>query len=76
MNTIPALRAAGMLWGEQVLGVQEYSFGARLERQEIVLSHEHSAFTWLDHPTDLERLKSDSSPAALWKLNYDLIRSE
>ncbi|HZU87156.1 MAG TPA: NUDIX domain-containing protein [Anaerolineaceae bacterium] len=74
MTTIPAAWAAGMLWGEEVLVVPEYSFGARLKQQEITLSHEHTEYAWVDYQTALDRLKWDSNRAALWELNYRLRR--
>ncbi len=76
MTTVPAPWAGGMRWGEQVLVVPEHSFGARLETGEIVLSAEHLAFAWLDYPSAMQRVKWDSNRAALWELNYRLLRGE
>ena len=74
MTTIPAVWAAGMLWGEEVLVVPEYSFGVRLQGREIALSREHSEYAWVDYKTALQRLKWDSNRSALWELNYRLMR--
>jgi len=70
--TIPAPQAAGMLWGPDVLVIPEYAFGADAQGQEIMLSHEHEDFRWVDYETTRQMLKFDSNRNALWELNYRL----
>jgi len=70
--TIPAPQAAGMLWGPDVLVVPEYAFGADAGEQEIVISHEHETFRWVDYDTAHELLLFDTNKNALWELNYRL----
>ncbi|MBN2044799.1 MAG: NUDIX pyrophosphatase [Anaerolineales bacterium] len=72
--TIPALQAAGMLWGPDVLVIPEYAFGADAQGQEIVLSSEHLEFRWVDYETAQSLLKFDSNRNALWELDYRLTR--
>jgi dATP pyrophosphohydrolase len=72
--TIPAAQAAGMLWGEDVLVVPEYTFGTYAGDQKIVLSPEHEAFRWVDYDTAQELLRFDSNKNALWELHYRLTK--
>ena len=76
MATIPAPQAAGMLWGPDVLVVPEYAFGADAGEQEIIISHEHKEFRWVDYPTAQELLRFDSNRNALWELDYRLTGDE
>ena len=70
--TIPAPQAAGMLWGPEVLVVPEYAFGADVGEQEIVISHEHEEFRWVDYATAHGLLRFDSNRNALWELDFRL----
>jgi dATP pyrophosphohydrolase len=70
--TIPAPQAAGMLWGPDLLVVPEYTFGADTGEQEIIISHEHENFCWVDYDSAHAMLLFDSNKNALWELNYRL----
>jgi dATP pyrophosphohydrolase len=75
MAMLPADAAVGeMLWGEEVLAIPEYAFGAHITEGEITLSREHEEYRWLDYASAYELLKWDSNCNALWELNYRLVK--
>ena len=57
------------VWGEHCLVIPEYSFAVRIENQDLMLSHEHTDFEWLDYDTAVQRLRYDSNKVALWELD-------
>jgi dATP pyrophosphohydrolase len=72
---LPADAAVGeMLWGEDVLAIPEYAFGAHIIEGEIALSREHEEYRWLDYGSAYQLLKWDSNRNALWELNYRLVK--
>ena len=70
--TIPALQAAGMLWGPDVLVIPEHAFGVNANHCEIRISAEHISYRWVDYQTAQQMLRFDSNKNALWELDYRL----
>jgi dATP pyrophosphohydrolase len=60
------------LWGEDIYVIPQYCFGVLAGDQEIVLSHEHTAYRWLRYAQADVSLKWDSSKTALWEPNQRL----
>ena len=60
------------LWGEDIYVIPQYCFGVLVEDQEIVLSHEHTAYRWLRYAQADLLLKWDGNKTALWELNQRL----
>ena len=56
-------------WGKDCFVVPEYAFGVKAESVSMVLSHEHTAFEWVDYETARSMLKYDSNRTALWELS-------
>lgn len=57
------------LWGKDCLVISEYTFAVMLENTAINLTHEHTAYEWVDYETAMQRLKDDSNRTALWELD-------
>ena len=74
--TIPVQFVSGFLWGPDVLVVTEYAFGVRVDSPEIVLSHEHIEYRWVDYEGARELLRHDSNTNALWELNHRLLNGK
>jgi dihydroneopterin triphosphate diphosphatase len=74
MASIPATYFAGhQLWGADIYVIPEYSFGIKVKEEEICLSGEHSACSWVDYQTARNLLKWDSNKTALWELHSRLL---
>ena len=56
-------------WGETCLVIPEYAFAVQVSHQDLLLSDEHTTYTWLDYETASECLKYDSNKVALWELD-------
>lgn len=77
LNTVPVVGVCGYLrWGPDVLVVPEHCFGVDVRDQELVLSHEHTEYRWVDYDAAVEMLHWDSNKNALWELNHRLTRAE
>jgi dATP pyrophosphohydrolase len=64
------------LWGAGTFVVHEYAFAVEVFGDEdIVLSHEHSEFRWLDVQAASKLVRFDSNRTALWEVNERLARS-
>ena len=73
-TSIPATHFADRhLWGIEVYVIPEYSFGVKVETEEVCLSGEHSECVWLDYETARNRLEWDSNKTALWELHSRLL---
>ncbi len=76
LDTIGYIPVAGFrdshLWGEDVYVIPQYYFAVLTEMKEMVLSHEHLEFQWLDYQAAYSLLKFDSDKNALWELNQRL----
>ena len=59
-------------WGSEIYVIPEHSFGVEVAKGDIVLSHEHTEYTWLPYDRARELLKWDSNKVALWELNQRL----
>lgn len=64
--------AEGVLWGEDVYVIPQYSFGVRVDNAEICLSPEHCTMVWLPYEQATDRLHFDSDRTALWELHLKL----
>ena len=63
---------ARLHWGESCLVIPEYCFAAEVPEGQIVLSHEHTRFAWVDYDTAMAQLQYDSNKVALWELDNRL----
>jgi len=63
---------ARLHWGEHCLVIPEYSFAVALGHQTLNLSHEHTAYMWVDYKTAMQKLRFDSNKVALWELDNKL----
>jgi dATP pyrophosphohydrolase len=73
IEPVPAiLFGNGRLWGEDVYVIPQYAFGIEVEREELTLSHEHTAYRWLPYREADRMLKYDGNRTALWELNQRL----
>ena len=70
-NPVTAFRDS-YLWGDYVYVIPQYFFGVLVEAEQIVLSHEHTAFQWLKYEQAYSRLKYDGDKLALWELDRKL----
>ena len=73
-SSIPVVGISGFLWGEDVLVVPQYTFGVRVDCEQMELSSEHSDCKWVDYDAATEMLHWDSNKNALWELNHRLTR--
>ena len=62
------------IWGENVFYAEEYAFAVNIENKDIILSHEHEEYTWLNYEESKKMLKYDSNKSALWELDVKLKR--
>lgn len=62
------------MWGENVFYLEEFAFAVSIDGKEIVLSHEHEEYKWVDYNEARAELRYDSNKSALWELNEKLKR--
>ncbi len=60
------------LWGDDVYVIPQYFFGVQADQQTIVLSHEHTAYRWLNYAEALSLMQYDGNKIALWELDRKL----
>lgn len=71
--TIPVVHVTGeCTWGPDVLVIPEFTFGVRVDRPELTLSHEHTEYGWFDLDAALKAVRWDSNRSALWELDHRL----
>lgn len=63
---------ARLHWGEACLVIPEHCFAVEVQDQNVLLSHEHTACTWVDYDTAIRRLHFDSNRVALWELDQKI----
>lgn len=74
-TTIPVVNVGGkFLWGDDVLVIDEYSFGVRVDEGSLQISKEHKNYRWVSYSEAMELLKYDSNKTAMWELNTRLTR--
>ena len=71
---IPVVNVCGFRWGDDVLVIPEYSFGVKVEEEQLQLSREHSEYKWLHYSPAMDILYWDSNKCALWELNFRVRR--
>lgn len=71
---IPVVDVCGFEWGEDLLVIPEYCFGARVNTEQVKLSDEHLEYKWVSYDEAFKMLHWDSNKSALWELNYRLHR--
>ena len=59
---------AEALWGKQCFVVPEYAFAVSVENTSLQLSHEHTAYEWMEYARAHAMLQYDSNRTALWEL--------
>jgi dihydroneopterin triphosphate diphosphatase len=72
VNTIPAANIHGLIWGEDIIMIPEFTFGLEMPSREIKIDTEHTEYLWLAYDEVREKLKYDSNKAALWELDHRL----
>lgn len=60
------------IWGENVYVIPQYSFGVSVNNRDIVLSHEHTEYKWLNYKQAYEILEFKANKIALWELDRKL----
>lgn len=55
-------------WGAETFVITEYSFGIKIDDEEIKISKEHLDFKWLRYEEALKCLSYDTNRTALWEL--------
>ncbi|MEV6949151.1 NUDIX domain-containing protein [Streptomyces sp. NPDC051172] len=71
--TIPVESVTGAFtWGPEVLVVPEHAFGVRADASELVLSSEHTEYSWFSLNRAMSAVRWDSNRTALWELNHRL----
>ncbi len=73
--SVPVTQVAGFLWGDDILVIPEYAFGAEMRARDIRLSSEHSEVKWVDYESARQLLRWDSNRTALWELNERIARA-
>lgn len=72
--TIPVEYVVGtFLWGNETYVIPEYCFGVDLREEKIIISKEHTEFTWVCFEKAIELLEWDSNKNALWELNKRIL---
>lgn len=61
--------SASHLWGEDLYVIPQYCFGVLTMDNKITLSHEHTAYRWLNYEEAHSLVKYDDSKIALWELD-------
>lgn len=54
-------------WGPDTLVIPEYSFAVFLNNDNIVISHEHDEYRWVEYDEAKLLLEYDSNKVALWE---------
>ena len=72
--TVPVANVCGFRWGDDVLVIPEYCFGAKVEEEQLQLSYEHTEYKWLSYGHAMDVLHWDSNKCALWELNFRVRR--
>lgn len=73
MTTIPVVNVTGDLrWGDSLLVIPEYAYGACCDTDDVTISDEHSEFRWFTFGDAVKALRWDSNRNALWELDYRL----
>lgn len=62
------------IWGNDIFYADEYSFSVKFDNIDIVLSDEHSLYSWMSFEEAKKLLKYDSNKSALWELNEKIKR--
>lgn len=60
------------LWGDDVYVIPQYCFGVLVKDSRIVLSREHTEYTWLTYEEAYNLVKYDGNKTALWELDKRL----
>jgi dATP pyrophosphohydrolase len=60
------------LWGDDVYVIPQYCFGVLAGARQLVLSHEHTEYRWLDYQEAYHLVKYDDNRVALWELDRKL----
>lgn len=55
--------------------IPEYSFGVEVLDEKLIISHEHTAYTWLNYEEAIQKLYWDSNKVALRELKNKLENS-
>ena len=63
---------AQTIWPPDTFVVPIYYFGVNIANHQIVLSHEHSEYQWVNLNQGREDLQWDSDKTALWELDQHL----
>ena len=79
--TIPAVNIKGLIWGEDIAIIPEFSFGLEVTSKEFVLSDEHSEYGWFaesDFANDVftPRNNGDDPEYAIIQKGFKLLRGE
>jgi dATP pyrophosphohydrolase len=75
-TSVPVIGVTGeYIWGDDVFVIPEYTFGVRVEHQQLKLSKEHKEYKWVGYEEAMTMLKWDSNKNALWELNERFTRS-
>ena len=69
---IPVASVEELRSRRDVLVMPEYSFGVKVESEQLQLSREHSEYKWLRYEDAVGILRWDSNKTALWELEYRL----
>jgi len=73
--TIPVEYVVGeFLWGSETYVIPEYCFGVNVKEKKIIISNEHTEFTWVGFEKAMGLLEWDSNKNALWELNERILR--
>jgi dATP pyrophosphohydrolase len=73
LTTMPVVNVTGEFsWGPDVLVIPEHAFGIGCDREELVLSDEHTECGWFGFEEAMQQLRWDSNRNALWELNHRL----
>ncbi len=59
----------GGLWGKDTYVIPQYSFGVSAGSGQIVLSHEHTEYRWLEYEQAYNLMEFDGNKTALWELD-------
>lgn len=63
----------GYLWGPDVTKIPNHGFAVQVKTKQIILSHEHTEYKWVNCDEALNMLKWDGNKKALKLFNDDLI---
>ena len=56
-------------WGEDIFVIPEYSYGAEVKSDKVVISDEYDNYKWVSYEEALSHLKWDSNKTALYELD-------